>query len=180
MESAQNNEQENERNANTNDHTRNEHEEELTETVESISMDNNGAKPGEVVPNESLEIPTPVAELQENQYAPESDSTTGSSSATPFLSPVGELTDDSPSDDMSAYFTPPDEGLPITAETASEGQTVLSSPESDRGDSHRRYAYPEIELGDIHKVDPVVFLTRVRNTYTFIKSYYLYVKITGC
>ena len=172
MESAQNNEQEDidERNANTNDNieldevSRNEQEEELTETVESISMDNNGAKPGEVVPNESLEIPTLFAELQENQYAPESDSTTGSSSATPFLSPVGELTDDSPSDEMSAYFTPPDEGLPITAETASEGQTVLSSPESDRGDSHRRYAYPEIELGDIHKVDPVVFL---KNLYIY-------------
>jgi hypothetical protein len=178
VESAQNNEQEDERNANTNGNidldevSRNEQQQELTEMVESISMDNNGAKPGEVVPNESLEIPTPFAELQENQYAPESDSTTGSSSATPFLSPVGELADDSPSDEMSAYFTPPDEGLPITAETASEGQTVLSSPESDRGDSHRRYAYPEIELGDIHKVDPVVFLTRVRNTYTFIKSYY--------
>jgi hypothetical protein len=163
VESAQNNEQEDERNAN-----RNEQEEELTETVESISMDNNGAKLDEVVPNESLEIPTPFAELQENQYAPESDSTTGSSSATPFLSPVGELTDDSPSDEMSAYFTPPDEGLPITAEAASEGQTVLSSPESDRGDSHRRYAYPEIKLGDIHKVDPVSYFLDSRTKYLYI------------
>jgi hypothetical protein len=92
--------------------------------------------------------------LQENQFALESDSTTtDSSSATPFLSPVGELTDDSPSDEMSAYLTPPNE--PVT-ERVAEGQGVDSSPECDRSDNRRRYAFPEIQLGDIHKVNSLV------------------------
>ena len=128
-------------------------QQDVNDTVKNISMD----KPDEIAPNESSEISIPSAELLENQSAPETDSTTtGSSNATPFLSPVGELTDDSPSDEMSAYLTPPSE---LAAESVNEEQAVHSSPESDRNDNRRRYAYPEIQLGDIHKVNSLVIFS---------------------
>lgn len=113
----------------------------------------------DIVYNDSSEIDTPVAKHQEHKSAPESDSNTGSSSATPYLSPEVELTDESPSDEYSAYLTPPDE---LPTESVKDKQAVLSSPEadqSDSGDVRGRYAYPDIELGDIHKVRPISFFS---------------------
>ena len=121
-------------------------EKDVIDTVQKISAGNLD----EIQSSESSEM---FAIVQENQSAQEGDSTSGSSNATPFLSPVGELTDDSPSDEMSAYLTPPSE---LAAETVAQGQELYSSPESDRTDNRRRYAYPEIQLGDIHKVNSLV------------------------
>ena len=121
-------------------------ERKASDSVETMSLDNVRDKLQEFVSNESPKM----ARVLENLSAPESDSATGSSSATPFLSPKAELTD--ASDEMSAYMTPPDD---VVAEAAKEEPAIYSSPESDRSDNRRRYAYPEIQLGDIHKVIPI-------------------------
>ena len=102
-----------------------------------------------------MEISAPDTEAQRIQLALESESVTGSNSTTPsFVSPSIELTDEFPSDETNSYMTPPDEPV---LEKINEDQALFSSPESDTSE-RQRYAYPEINLGDIHKVTFMRFL----------------------
>lgn len=102
----------------------------------------------EILPKELSET---TYKLQDSQNVPaaQSDSTSGSSNATPFRSPPGELADEPASKETSVYLTPRSD---VSVEKVSEDLVVHSSPESDRNDGRSHYAQPEIKLGDIHKV----------------------------
>ena len=119
-------------------------EENGIDSEETISVLKEGSQE---LSNESSEISALVSDLRED--ALESNSTISSSNPTPCLSPEAQLTDESPSDGTSTYFTPPEE---LVQETVNEEKGVMSSPESDRDDNRRRYAHPEITRGDIYKV----------------------------